>query len=54
MRPPVHVDKGQAVRELVEQAQVRMALFAGDDTTDLDALMHSTGWSPRVLEARRA
>lgn len=37
VRPPVHVDKGQAVRELVEQAQVRMALFAGDDTTDLDA-----------------
>ena len=37
MRPPVHVDKGQAVRMLVEQAQVRMALFAGDDPTDLDA-----------------
>ena len=37
VRPPVHVDKGQAVRELVELADVRAALFAGDDTTDLDA-----------------
>ncbi|HVD55704.1 MAG TPA: trehalose-phosphatase [Thermoleophilaceae bacterium] len=37
VRPPVHVDKGQAVRELVSLAEVRVALFAGDDTTDLDA-----------------
>jgi trehalose 6-phosphate phosphatase len=37
VRPPVHVDKGQAVRELVELAEVRVGLFAGDDTTDLDA-----------------
>ena len=37
VRPPVHVDKGQAVRELVSLAEVRAALFAGDDTTDLDA-----------------
>jgi trehalose 6-phosphate phosphatase len=37
VRPPVHVDKGQAVRELVSTAEVRAALFAGDDTTDLDA-----------------
>jgi trehalose 6-phosphate phosphatase len=36
VRPPVHVDKGQAVRELVGLAGVRTALFAGDDTTDLD------------------
>jgi trehalose 6-phosphate phosphatase len=37
VRPPVHVDKGEAVRELVELAGVRLGLFAGDDTTDLDA-----------------
>jgi trehalose 6-phosphate phosphatase len=37
IRPPVPVDKGQAVRELVSLAEVRVALFAGDDTTDLDA-----------------
>jgi trehalose 6-phosphate phosphatase len=39
VRPPVHVDKGQAVRELVSLAAVRVALFAGDDTTDLDAFI---------------
>jgi trehalose 6-phosphate phosphatase len=37
IRPPVAVDKGQAVRELVERAGVRSALFGGDDATDLDA-----------------
>jgi trehalose 6-phosphate phosphatase len=37
VRPPVHVDKGQAVRELVGMAEPRVVLFAGDDTTDLDA-----------------
>ena len=37
IRPPVPVDKGQAVRELVERAGVRTALFGGDDATDLDA-----------------
>lgn len=37
IRPPVHVDKGQAVRTLIEDARVRGALFAGDDVTDLDA-----------------
>src|SRR5687767_1372981 len=37
IRPPVPVDKGQAVRELVERSGVRSALFGGDDATDLDA-----------------
>src|SRR5687768_12337164 len=37
IRPPVPVDKGQAVRELVERGGVRTALFGGDDATDLDA-----------------
>lgn len=37
IRPPVPIDKGQAVRELVRPAPVRAALFAGDDATDLDA-----------------
>jgi trehalose 6-phosphate phosphatase len=36
VRPPVDIDKGQAVRELVLRAGVRTALFAGDDHTDLD------------------
>ncbi len=37
VRPPIRFDKGQAVRSLVEGASSRAALFAGDDTTDLDA-----------------
>jgi trehalose 6-phosphate phosphatase len=36
IRPPVPVDKGQAVRELLRRAPVRAALFGGDDATDLD------------------
>jgi trehalose 6-phosphate phosphatase len=37
IRPPVKVDKGQALVELVRRFNVRAALFAGDDVTDLDA-----------------
>jgi trehalose 6-phosphate phosphatase len=37
VRPPVAVDKGDAVRDLVTAAHARSALFGGDDVTDLDA-----------------
>ena len=37
IRPPVPIDKGQAVRELVSRSRPRVALFGGDDVTDLDA-----------------
>ena len=37
IRPPLAIHKGLAVRELVESSGARVALFAGDDTTDLDA-----------------
>jgi len=37
IRPPLDVDKGTAVRRLLEEAGLRRALYAGDDTTDLDA-----------------
>jgi trehalose 6-phosphate phosphatase len=37
VRPPVEADKGTAVRHLLAEAGVSRALFAGDDTTDLDA-----------------
>jgi len=37
LRPPVDADKGTAVRSLLEQSGLRRALYAGDDTTDLDA-----------------
>src|SRR4051795_11106671 len=36
IRPPVPIDKGQAVRELLRRTPVRAALFGGDDATDLD------------------
>ena len=36
-RPPIHADKGTAVRKLVEEYEPEKALFIGDDTTDLDA-----------------
>ena len=37
IRPPVPVNKGLAVGELVRRSNVHAALFAGDDVTDLDA-----------------
>jgi len=36
IRPPVPIDKGHAVRELLRRKPVRAALFGGDDATDLD------------------
>ena len=37
IRPPVEADKGTAVRALLASAGARLGLYAGDDTTDLDA-----------------
>jgi trehalose 6-phosphate phosphatase len=37
VRPPVEADKGTAVRRLLEERGLGRALYAGDDTTDLDA-----------------
>jgi trehalose 6-phosphate phosphatase len=37
VRPPVEADKGTAVRQLVAESGVTAGLYAGDDTTDLDA-----------------
>jgi len=34
--PPISADKGTAVRHLLEQRGLQKALYAGDDTTDLD------------------
>ena len=36
VRPPVDIDKGQAVRRILAERDVDAALFAGDDRTDLD------------------
>jgi trehalose 6-phosphate phosphatase len=37
VRPPVAADKGTAVQGLLAERGLRRALYAGDDTTDLDA-----------------
>jgi trehalose 6-phosphate phosphatase len=37
LRPPVEAHKGTAVVRLLEEDGLRRALYAGDDTTDLDA-----------------
>jgi trehalose 6-phosphate phosphatase len=37
VRPPVELHKGKGVDRLLEDADVDVALFAGDDRTDIDA-----------------
>ena len=36
-RPPVRIDKGAGISALLARRRVAMALYAGDDMTDLDA-----------------
>lgn len=36
--PPLRIDKGQAIAEVVEQRNLRGAVFLGDDVTDLDGM----------------
>jgi trehalose 6-phosphate phosphatase len=43
IRPGIEADKGTAVRALLAEAGVRRALYAGDDTTDLDAFRGLAG-----------
>jgi len=35
--PPIDANKGTAIRRLLRERKLRRALYAGDDTTDLDA-----------------
>jgi trehalose 6-phosphate phosphatase len=35
--PPIEANKGTAIRRLLSERELRRALYAGDDTTDLDA-----------------
>jgi trehalose 6-phosphate phosphatase len=37
VRPPIDADKGTAARDLLRDRRIERALYAGDDTTDLDA-----------------
>jgi trehalose 6-phosphate phosphatase len=37
VRPPLRIDKGAGITSFLEQADVDVALYVGDDATDLDA-----------------
>jgi trehalose 6-phosphate phosphatase len=53
LRPPIDADKGTAVRHLLAEGAVSRALYAGDDTTDLDAFrgLRETGLELAVCVA---
>jgi trehalose 6-phosphate phosphatase len=51
VRPPVDADKGTAVRALLAQRGLQRALYAGDDTTDLDAFRGLDGLDAPVRVA---
>ena len=51
LRPPVDADKGTAVRQLLAEHGLRRALYAGDDTTDLDAFRGLDGCEVAVRVA---
>ena len=54
IRPPVEANKGMAVRELVRRAGVDCALYAGDDSTDVDAFRGLDGLELAVRVAVRS
>jgi trehalose 6-phosphate phosphatase len=37
LRPPIEVDKGTSIADLIDAAGLRGALYLGDDATDIDA-----------------
>lgn len=49
--PPVDASKGTAVRRLLETSGLRRALYAGDDTTDLDGFAALDGLEAAVRVA---
>ena len=51
LRPPVEADKGTAVRSLLSERGLQRALYAGDDTTDLDAFRGLDGLEVAVRVA---
>ena len=54
VRPPVEADKGTAVAALLGRAGVERALYAGDDTTDVDAFAALDGLDLGVKVAVRS
>jgi trehalose 6-phosphate phosphatase len=53
LRPPTEVNKGTAVKDLVERYQLRGGIYMGDDTGDRDAfrVMHRKGFSSLCVVA---
>src|SRR5207253_6095326 len=51
IRPPVDADKGTAVRQLLSETGLRRAMYAGDDSTDLDAFRGLDGLDVSVRVA---
>jgi len=51
IRPPVRADKGTAIRHLLSDAGLQRALYAGDDTTDLDGFRALDGLEVAVRVA---
>jgi trehalose 6-phosphate phosphatase len=51
LRPPVDADKGTAVTRLLAKSGLSRALYAGDDTTDLDAFAALEGLEVAVRVA---
>ena len=51
LRPPLDAHKGTAVRWLLESRALHRALYAGDDTTDLDAFTALDGLEAAVRVA---
>jgi len=49
--PPLDANKGTAIRRLLEERGLRRALYAGDDTTDLDAFRALDGLEVAVRVA---
>jgi trehalose 6-phosphate phosphatase len=49
--PPLDVNKGTAVRQLLTERNLRRALYAGDDTTDLDGFRALDGLDVSVRVA---
>jgi trehalose 6-phosphate phosphatase len=47
LRPPLDVNKGTAVEDLVEKYQLRGGIYMGDDIGDINAfrVMHQKGFS---------
>ena len=50
LRPPISVDKGEVIDRLLARSGAGAVLFAGDDTTDVDAFSALKRWRGRRLQ----